>query len=121
MWLGNPPFLDPPHYPLADWSDFRVDYVRVTAPAAADADHNGVYDGAQAWTPKNVPPSSQVDSDGDGLPDSGDASNSAPGTIVIHEATNPAGDPAAFGFSGAITATLHDGESSQRSVAAGAY
>lgn len=66
IWLGNPVFT---YWGVADWSDFSIDYVRVSQPVLIDGDGNGVHDARQTWTPVNVPSSALQDSDLDGLPD----------------------------------------------------
>jgi YD repeat-containing protein len=71
IWAGNPLFTDSS---IDDWSDFTLDYIRISEPASIDTDGNGVYDGVQSWTPVNVPAAAQQDSDSDGLPDHCDPS-----------------------------------------------
>jgi uncharacterized repeat protein (TIGR01451 family) len=47
--------------------------------------------------------------------------NTKRATITVKKVTDPAGDPATFGFTGDITATLGDGQSADASVAPGTY
>jgi hypothetical protein len=47
--------------------------------------------------------------------------NTKRATITVKKVTDPSGDPATFGFSGDITATLGDGQSADQSVAPGTY
>ena len=118
LWLGNPIFT---YWAMADWSDFTLDYVRVSQPAFIDADGNTEHDGIQDWTPVRVPASAARDTDGDGLPDYCDpkADPPEPGTINVVKQTDPAGAPAQFSFSGAVNGTIGDGETLTATVAPG--
>lgn len=61
IWIGNPVFK---HWVSDDWSDFRVDYIRVLA-IHPDTDGDGVLD-ANDNCPAVANPD-QLDTDGDGL------------------------------------------------------
>ncbi len=121
IWIGNPTFT---YWAKADWTDFSVDYVRVTQPAVADTDGNGEYDGTQAWTPVNVPASAQLDTDGDGLPNNCDTATTPPiepGHIVMAKETEPDGAAGSFSFGGEVTGSIGDGQTLTKQVAAGTY
>jgi uncharacterized repeat protein (TIGR01451 family) len=65
-----------------------------------------------------------TDDDGTPVKDDDDASvtiTANPGTIVIEKQTIPNGDPETFDFTGEIVATLGDGDTEPKSVAAGTY
>jgi YVTN family beta-propeller protein len=64
VWAGNPVFT---HWGANQWTDFRLDYVRITQPASFDVDADTVPDAVEA--PVNVPLALQTDIDQDGLPD----------------------------------------------------
>ena len=120
LWLGNPIFT---YWASADWSDFTLDYVRVSQPAFIDGDANGEYDGSQAWTPVRVPASAARDTDEDGLPDYCDPNNTPlePGEIIVVKDTDPDGASAQFSFSGAASGTIGDEQVLRASVAPGSH
>jgi CSLREA domain-containing protein len=112
FWLGNPVITDWTPGTGPDWTDFTVKDLSVSQPASVDIDNNGVDDAVQNWPVTNVPANSQVDTDGDGLPNHCDPQTTPPpasATITILKATDPAGDSQQFAFSGALSGSIADG------------
>ena len=52
LWAGNPVFTN---WGAADWTDFTLDYVDVTAGGLIDGDNNSQQDATQTFAPVGVP------------------------------------------------------------------